>query len=55
MAGLDNCIHIYQYVNAEICPHCGRDTHETHWEEQHMLHKDWIASGKATQQGWWSI
>ena len=54
MAGLI-CRHVYQNMNADICPLCGKDTHETNWKEQHKLHKEWIESGKATAQGWWSI
>ena len=49
------CRHIYEDTGEEICPECGADTHETDWDFQHTLHRDWIASGKAVQQGWWSI
>jgi hypothetical protein len=49
------CKHVYEYVNQDTCPYCGKDTHETDWEYQWSLHKEWIASGKATLQGWWSI
>ncbi len=49
------CRHIYENVGEPICPYCGRDTHETDWKFQAELHRDWIASGKATSQGWWSI
>lgn len=49
------CVHIYQNMGVPICPLCNNDTHEIDWQEQHRLHREWIASGKATAQGWWSI
>lgn len=49
------CIHVYKDVSQEICPDCGKFTHETNWTYQHELHREWIASGKANSQGWWSI
>ena len=54
MAGLI-CEHVYRNMGADVCPLCGKDTHETDWQEQHKLHREWIASGKAVAQGWWSI
>jgi len=57
-----HCRHVYQSVQKlnnsvqkGICPLCAQCTHETDWEEQHRLHKEWIDSGKASKQGWWSI
>jgi hypothetical protein len=49
------CKHVYEEMEEEICPICGGYTHKTDWEFQHQLHREWIASGKATLQGWWSI
>jgi hypothetical protein len=49
------CDHVYKDINSDFCHNCGRDTHETNWTFQHELHRDWIASGKATAQGWTSI
>lgn len=49
------CEHVYKNMNAPICKHCGAETRETDWAFQHKLHKEWIASGKAVAQGWWSI
>ena len=49
------CKHVYEDVGAEICPICGKCAHTTNWQEQWKLHKEWIASGKAVAQGWWSI
>jgi hypothetical protein len=54
MAGLI-CKHVYENMGVDICPLCGKDTHEINWTEQHKLHKKWIAEGKAVAQGWWSI
>lgn len=39
------CKHIYEYVNADICPFCGRDTHEPDYDLQNKLHKQWINDG----------
>lgn len=49
------CEHIYRNTGYVICPMCAQCTHETDWQEQHRLHREWISSGKATAQGWWSI
>lgn len=49
------CEHVYKDMGTDICQLCGKDTHRTDWKQQHDLHKEWIASGKAVAQGWWSI
>jgi len=49
------CKHVYQEMEEEICPICGGYTHKLDWAYQAELHREWIASGKATLQGWWSI
>ncbi len=49
------CEHVYKNMNQNPCPKCGGDTHETDWGFQAELHRQWIADGKATPQGWWSI
>jgi hypothetical protein len=49
------CKHIYYDVKADKCSDCGRVTHETDWQKQRELHKQWIADGKAKFGGWWSI
>lgn len=49
------CKHVYEDVGAETCPICGKCAHTTNWQKQWELHKEWIASGKAVAQGWWSI
>lgn len=49
------CEHVYKSVRAFTCPFCNKPTHETDWKEIARLHKEWIASGKVVQQGWWSI
>ena len=51
----DHCRHIYFESEAVICEECGRPTHKTDWNYQNQLHREWIASGKATFGGWWSI
>lgn len=50
-----HCKHVYAEPLTDTCEYCGANTHKTDWEEQHALHKDWILSGKAVAQGWWSI
>ena len=49
------CEHVYKIMNQNPCPKCGGETHETDWTYQSKLHREWIGSGKATSQGWWSI
>jgi hypothetical protein len=59
------CRHIYEYVNAEICPDCGRDTHEADFEttakiiRQHYINgndKPYICDiCNGTIRIWWSI
>ena len=59
------CKHVYEYMNANPCPLCGRETHETDFKAISKLHKQWWADGKAdwsickecggTIRGWWSI
>lgn len=40
------CRHIYEYVNQDICPFCGRDTHEPDYKLQSRLHREWMEDGK---------
>ena len=54
MAGLI-CRHVYEITGFDICPYCNKPTHETNWAQVAKLHKEWIESGHATPQGWWSI
>lgn len=49
------CRHVYEEMKEDICPDCGGYTHRTNWNFQWELHKEWISSGKAVSQGWWSI
>jgi len=49
------CHHVYEYTGKDICPSCGKFTHEIDWDFTNEQHREWIASGKATLQGWWSI
>lgn len=51
----EHCEHVYRNVKSNPCEMCGKETHEINWEFQHQLHREWIDSGKATVQGWWSI
>lgn len=49
------CKHVYQNMGTKVCPLCNQPTREVDWKFQNQLHKEWIASGKAIVQGWWSI
>jgi len=40
------CSHIYEYINLEVCPKWGRDTHEPNYNFQNKLHRQWITDGK---------
>ena len=51
------CIHVYQYVGAEICPHCGKDTHEPDCKKLNKMNKEWLRKNPDAWKkvGWWSI
>jgi len=49
------CRHIYEYVNASICPYCNQPTCEPDWEKQNKLNRDYIKKNGARYGGWWSI
>ena len=60
-----SCRHIYEYIGKEICPDCGRYTHEVDRSLQSKLFKEYYESDKpkeyicpkegGTIRGWWSI
>ena len=60
-----HCRHVYEYIGSDICPDCGRYTHETDIALQRKLHKQHIEDGKdapykcdkcgGTIRGWWDI
>jgi hypothetical protein len=59
------CKHVYEIIGVDLCPACGRDTHETnqalarqlfneHYEQgRHLAYKCPVEGG--TIRGWWSI
>ena len=49
------CEHVYSYVGAEICPKCGRDTHEPDWSSITKAHKEFVAANPGFKYTWWSI
>ena len=51
------CRHIYEYVNAEICPFCERDTHEPDFEAINAYNRQWLKDNPEAWRsvGWWSI
>lgn len=40
------CKHVYEYVNQDKCPFCGRDTHEPNYDLLNKLHRQHILDGK---------
>ena len=52
-----NCIHVYEDVGVELCPHCGRDTHRVDWDKHNKQNKEWLRKNPDAwrQVGWWSI
>ena len=51
------CEHIYKIINADICPKCGRDTHEPDWEllkAQRKAHREKFGLLHTVRE-WWSI
>ena len=61
----EHCQHVYRNMNANPCPLCGGDTHETDFKSTNDLHKQHLAEGKdapykcddcgGTIRGWWDI
>jgi len=59
------CEHVYKNMNANPCPLCGKDTHETDFKLQADLRKKHYEEGKhlkyicedcgGTIRGWWDI
>jgi len=59
------CRHVYEYVRADICPDCGRNTHEPDRELNSRLFKQYQESNNplervccvkgAAPREWWSI
>ena len=52
------CEHVYKYMGTDICPLCGKDTHETDWKvvhEDRRLHKEKYGLFYQAPQVWWSI
>lgn len=51
------CRHIYEYVGSEICPDCGRYTHEPNFQEINKYNKQWLKDNPEAWRtvGWWSI
>ena len=51
------CKHVYEYVNAEVCPFCGRDTHEPDWQKINAENQQWLKDNPEAWRsvGWWSI
>ena len=65
MTNPKSCIHVYQYVDSEVCPYCGRYTHEPDRDLDRKLFNEYYESDEpkkyicptegGTIIGWWSI
>lgn len=52
------CIHVYELVGSPLCPHCGRNTHETDWEQElgyRRAHVEKMGLFHQATPVWWSI
>ena len=50
------CVHIYQILDEETCPHCGEFTNEIDWEENNRISEQWRLDNPNAGEGvWWSI
>ena len=50
------CEHVYKSMGVSLCPKCGLDTHDTNWDKQNNLMKQWhIDNPDAKYAGWMSI
>jgi hypothetical protein len=52
------CIHVYELVGSPLCPHCGKDTHETNWDIELKLRREYVKKVGILYQApmtWWSI
>lgn len=59
------CKHVYEIIGVDICPDCGRHTHETDFQLHYKLFNEYYASDapKAYRcsvdggiiRGWWDI
>jgi len=53
---INKCRHIFENIGSDICPDCGKNTHEVNWGKQTMLNQKWKKDNpNATYGGWWSI
>ena len=56
--GNDVCEHVYTIIGKELCPSCGRNTHETDWEvvrQGRKEHREQYGILYQAPQRWWSI
>ena len=54
---MEKCGHIYKNIGVEICPDCGRYTHEVDWDlliKQRRSHREEHGLFYTTNE-WWSI
>jgi hypothetical protein len=50
------CKHIYQHIGLEICPDCGKPTHDPDNKTIAQTHKQWVTDNPDyIPSGWTSI
>lgn len=55
---IKTCEHVYKYIGADTCPHCGKNTHEIDWNrdrEERRLHREKYGLFNQAPNVWWSI
>lgn len=44
---MSKCRHIYEHIGSDVCPDCGKNTHESDFKKIFDLHKQWIEDKKS--------
>jgi rRNA maturation endonuclease Nob1 len=54
---MKHCSHVYELVGSDLCPYCGKDTHENNSQHQEALRQAHIEKYGLFNQNpsWWSI
>ena len=53
---MEKCLHVYQEMDVDICPHCQEATRRIDWVKEHELQRKWKEDNPdAKYGGWWSI
>jgi len=51
------CVHVYEVVGADLCPHCGSNTHEQNWVQELKYRRAYVERVGLffKKVSWWSI